>query len=135
MTYDEVAHHFGLTICPAPGHEDCLVATWAEHRNGTVTPRGTQVHWTPRRMTRSGLRRFLKAIARTRVLRFYRLNKPMRIYTENVWAYRAAAELHVRLPAHLSTSDRLLVRWLHTQGATISPAAQRWATRKETTHA
>lgn len=134
MTYDEIARHYGLTICPAAGHGDCLVATATEHEDGTVVPRETVIHWRPRRMTRSGLRRFLKVVARTRILHYYRLNRAMRIYVANRWAYRAGLEAHVRFPVALSEADRLEVRWLASHGDIVTPVALRWATRKESLH-
>jgi len=129
MTYDHVAAHFGVRLCPAFGHDGCIVAP-VDHRRGAVMPTERVIHWAPRRLSRMGLRRFLKVVARTRLLNYYTMNQAMRIYAENVWATRAAAELHIRLSASLSLRDRLLVRWLASRGAALTPAAQRWAARR-----
>jgi hypothetical protein len=133
-TYEDVAAYYDLDICPRVGHEGCLVATKAEHDQGTVVPRERVIHWTPRRVTRLGLRKFLKVVARTRVLRYYLMNKAMRIYAENVWATKAARELHIRLPRRASSADRRRIRWLVSQGQAVSAPARRWAERPQEIH-
>jgi hypothetical protein len=133
-SFDDVAAYYGLDICPHVGYNGCLVATKAEHDRGTVIPRERVIHWTPRRMTRLGLRKFLKVVARTRVLRYYLMNKATRIYAENSWATRAARELHIRLPRAASAADRRRVRWLISQGQKVSTPARRWAERPQEIH-
>jgi hypothetical protein len=130
MTFAQVAAHFGVKICPAIGHEGCIVSP-VDHQRGGVWPSDRSlVHWSPRRMTRLGLRNFLKVVARTRLLNYYAMNKAMRIYAENAWAAKAAAEIHLRLSRSSSANDRLLVLWYASRGHVITPAAQRWAKRR-----
>lgn len=134
QTYDDVAAYYDLDICPQVGHNGCLVATKAEHDRGTIVPRERVIHWTPRRVTRLGLRKFLKVVARNRVLRYWMSNKAMRIYAENAWATKAARELHVRLPRKAASADRRRVRWLISQGESVSTPARRWAERPQEIH-
>lgn len=133
-TFDDVAAYYDLDICPRVGHNGCLVATKAEHDRGTITPRERVIHWTPRRVTRLGLRKFLKVVARTQVLRYWLMNPAMRLYAENAWATNAARELRVRLPRKAASADRHRLRWLISQGHKVSVPARRWAERPQEIH-
>lgn len=130
-TYTSVADYYGLKICPAVGHDGCLVATKAEHNRGVTLPRERVIHWTPRRLTKMGLRRFLMVISHTRVKGWFLMNHAMQIYAENVWATSAARDLRVRFPTRYSSADRRRLRWLISQGAPVTTPARRWAARKE----
>ena len=120
-TYEDVAAALSVRIC----FEDADEA----HLRGFVG--GNTVHWTPRRMTRRGLRNFLMLVAEIRVLRFAERNRAMRIYAANAWATKAAAGLHIRLPRSYAHADRVYMRWLVANGDAVSPAAHRWAYRKD----
>jgi hypothetical protein len=127
MTYEEVATHFEVRLCSSnPG---CAYRP-VDHQRGVAGSRDT-IHWAPRRMNVRGLRIFLTLVAQVRILRYWNLSKPMRIYASATWAQRAASQLHVRFPRRYSQADRTRVLWLISQGHEATPAALRWAARKE----
>jgi len=126
LTYADLATQYGVKLCqgnwygevgtPEPDH----VRGWADR----------QVHWWPeRRVTKTGLRRFLTLVAATKLHGYKDMSTAMRLYATNVWAVNAAAELHVRIPRRYSDADRRRARWLVAQGAVVTPAARRWANR------
>jgi hypothetical protein len=125
-SYEDVAAVLSVDLCA-----ECEFFPIKGHRAGAAS--GNTIHWAPRRMTRRGLRQFLMLVAEIRVLNFRRLNAAMRVYTRNVWAANAGKLFHVRFPRSYSRVDRYLIRWLISQGAAVSDAAQRWAYRKEIT--
>lgn len=123
-TYADVIAYFSVRTCDGCTED-------IDHRTGSVT--GSTVHWTPRRLTRPGLRKFLMLVARTRVLRYNQMNRAMQIYAENAWATRASQYLHLRFPRRYSEVDRATVRWLITRGHEVSAPARSWAQRQENT--
>ena len=63
-----------------------------------------------KRVTRSGLRRFLIAVARSR--RHGAWPRYEEIYSDHLFAYWQAMELGIRLPAKLAAADKARVRAL-----------------------
>jgi len=125
-SYADVAAAIGARFCPGP-EEGCGYGI-EEHEKGVVA-RGT-VHWTPRRVTRHGLRNFLRLVARDRILHFDSLSRAMQIYAENSWASRTALEIfHVRFTRKMTLESRLVARWLISHGDEVTPPARRWASR------
>lgn len=127
-TYEDVAAFFQANLCPSP-QMGCSVVQ-KDHDRGVATYDNV-VHWTPRKMTRPGLRKFLKVIARIRVHNYVVMNKAMRIYAENAWTIHAATQLHIRFPTRYSTADRANIRWLMSTGMEVTPVASRWANRTQ----
>lgn len=105
---EEVITCFGFD-CPVPkkAHD----RGWANISSGIL-------HWSPRRVTKAGLRRFLLLSAAIRHSHNRGQPKWLQIYEQNAYAARRAlSEYHVRLPRHLSLTDRAKVRLLMTQDA------------------
>jgi hypothetical protein len=125
-TYEDVAAYYDVSVCPSSGQ--CNVSDTLHHRGHAQ--RNT-VHWSPRRLSKPGLRNFLRLVAQTRLLRYAEMNKAMRIYAENVWIDHASRDLRVRFPRRYSESDRAKTRWLESQGQTLTIQAHRWAHRQE----
>lgn len=115
MNWDDVAQHFGVKRC----------ATCASGNHTTGWTRNGYVHWSDRHVTKLGLRRFLMLIAEARIIR------PEtdwgRLYAYNVWASKAAQDIHIRMPARYSDNDRARVRWLITKDEHVPDAVKRWA--------
>lgn len=124
-TYADVAAAFNVKLCGG-----CDSFTPAQHQEGEA--RANTVHWTPRRLERRGLRRFLTKVAGIRVLNYNLYSKPMQIYMANAWTTSAAAALHIRFPRSYARNDRLLARGLVVRhGDELTPAAHRWVYRKD----
>lgn len=118
MSYRSIAAKLGMELC-----ESCDLNV---HTGGWADiPRG-KIHWQERRMTRSGLRRFLMEAAEIALYRdgYRGGGLGERIWLQNTWAYRTAMSLGVRLPRRLSELDR--ARVLALPGP-ASGAAKRWA--------
>ena len=123
-SFEDVATLFEVELCGG-----CDAISAGRHRRGCAA--GNTVHWAPRRLNRRGLRTFLKLVATLRVFHYGYLNQPMQIYTQNMWSLKAARQLRIRFPRSYSRVDRLIIRWLASQGHEISSQARRWAERKE----
>jgi hypothetical protein len=106
------------------------------HRLGIIDPFGV-IHWRERRMSRRALRNFLLLVAkRDRLANPEFLNLPdvdwSHPYFDNIEVGRLAARLGIRLPAALSSNDRLRTLTLaRKRGAALStrPAIYAWARR------
>lgn len=125
--YEDVAAYFDVHLCDG---SDCVVPI-ARHKRGAVVLPHRIVHWADRKLTKPGLRRFLKLVAQIRILNYNHQNQAMRLFAENTWAAQAAQALHVRFPARYSTADRAKARWLIATGEPVSAPAYRWAHRQE----
>lgn len=118
MTYRELAARYGFELC-----EMCDLNA---HEQGHL--QGDRIHWRERRVTHSGLRRFLLLLAGPYLVRngFGSPNREAEwIWMRNVWAYNQALDLGYRLPRRLSEVDRARVRYL-LEGKARS-AAKDWA--------
>lgn len=96
------------------------------------------LHWSDRRVTRRGLRRFLLLVAkRKRELAPAYLNDPklgwFHLYDDNREADKMAAKLGVRFPVEFSRTERWKCLWLaHKAKVPITrthPALYSWAVR------
>jgi hypothetical protein len=124
MTYSEAAYALGFELC---AQEMCNKST-LDHRKGTL--RGSTLHWTDRRVTKPGLRRFLMLAASHDI---YSVPRWALIWNRNVWVVAAAEKLRVRLPSRYSDEDRAKVAWelRDTHDPTYEQqAALRWAGRR-----
>lgn len=126
LTYPELTTHFGVKLCQGNWYGE----TGAPEPDHVLGFADTKVHWYPdRRVTKTGLRRFLLLVAATKLLGYKDMSPAMRLYATNTWATSAAASLHRRLPRRYSDQDRRRARWLISQGQTVTPSARRWASR------
>lgn len=113
-TYQEIAKLMEVTLCSLCSLDNC-----ANMSSNTV-------HWHERRVTRPGLRNFLKLVSQLRLVSG--MPEWQALWAQNIWAYRKARyELGVLLPAHLSKRDRARVRYLMDRDSISNPAARRWA--------
>lgn len=119
--WDDIATTYGIKRCAACQSGD--------HHKGWA--RRSTVHWSDRRMTKAGLRRYLMLVASQLLFDFQNLPTWDRLYRANVWAAKAAKQLHVRIPFRLSEIDRARVRWLISKDPATPDRVKRWATRKE----
>jgi len=116
-TYRDLALRYEVEVC----FDGCFRR---DHGRGAIDRQGT-IHWSDRRMTRSGLRRFLKLVFDSRPSwpkvsdavvwgrHPDRERTALRIFYEHVFAYRTALhDLGIRLPASLAAADRARVRSL-----------------------
>ncbi len=134
--YEDVAAYYDVHLCDGltPVGERLYGAcplSHAQHKRGVVVLPHRIVHWSGRKLTKPGLRRFLKLVAQIRVHNYNHHNQAMRLFAENTWANAAARVLHVRFPARYSAADRARVRWLIATGEPVSAPAYRWAHRQE----
>lgn len=107
-TYSAVAHLLGLRHC-GDGSDQ---RHWTGYIEWDETP---CLHWTDRRMTKRGLRTFLKLAARALVpdANPGRAERFVALYWQNVEADRLAQDIGVRFPRDLADPDRAKVRfWL-----------------------
>lgn len=130
MTYEALAKRWGLIVCDS--HHGCK-KRWPEYRHtvGAVDQYG-YLHWSPihSRMTRLGLRNFLKLVAYNRHDRAW-ARKPLwwRLWRSNVEAHLIARnELHINLRAEDSFRDRSRAQFLARYVPLRSrfPAAYDW---------
>jgi hypothetical protein len=115
----------------------CKGCPRGDHKRGWVHPGHGTVHWSDRRFTRMGLRRFLMLVAGIR----YHHNRGQPewrvIYEQNVYAFHKALEsYHRRLPKRWSSTDRARVRYLMGRdGNSLSDPANativRWTMERE----
>jgi hypothetical protein len=119
-TYRDLALRYEVEVC----FDGCFRR---DHRRGAVDSMGT-IHWSDRRVTRSGLRRFLMLVSEswrgssvfdnlvpptTWTRRPERELAALRVYNGHVFAYRTALhDLGIRLPASLAAEDKARVRAL-----------------------
>ena len=136
-SYADVAAYFDVYLCDGlmpTGerhlYEICPLST-AQHQRGAVVLPHRLVHWRDRKLTKPGLRRFLKLVAQIRIHNYKNLDTAMRLFAENTWANEAARALHVRFPARYSAADKARARWLIATGEHVSATAYRWAHRQE----
>lgn len=126
LTYPELATYLGAKVCKGNWYGE-VGTPEPDHVRGFVD---TRVHWYPdRRVTRTGLRRFLLLVAATQLHGYKDMSPAMRLYATNAWATRIAADLHRRFPRRYSDADRRRARWLIAHGQVVTPAARRWANR------
>jgi hypothetical protein len=135
MTYGDLADTFGVYLCTDPFGDDSR-----DHRRGGASAVPPTVHWTPRRTTTSGLRRFLILVARARWPERH-LDGPRwaQIYRQNVTAVELSRAIGRRLDQRrLSAADRERVRYLLARvnrrklpadEAAIFDLARRWVNR------
>jgi hypothetical protein len=106
-TYSDVASQLGIALC---GTGSCRGI--GNHEQGWTAYGMTVIHWRDRRMTRPGLRRFLKLVATAQTIRM-RDERFVRLWSQNVAADHLARRLGVRFPRSLADPDRAKVRlWL-----------------------
>jgi hypothetical protein len=136
LTYEALAARWGLVVCDS--HVGCK-RRWPTYRHvrGAVDQYG-YLHWSPihSRMTRAGLRNFLKLVAWNRLTADAKAQRAFdrrplwwKLWRLNVEAYRIARnELHVNLRAEDSYDDRNRARWLSRYARTrvAYPAAYEW---------
>jgi hypothetical protein len=116
-TYRDLALRYEVEVC----FDGCFRR---DHRRGGIDSQGT-IHWSDRRMTRSGLRRFLMLVAEAYrlgsdwpqpefwVTTSFRGREALRTYNGHIFAYRTALhDLGIRLPASLAAEDKAKVRAL-----------------------
>lgn len=107
MTYTEIAQQLGIPLC-----ESCELGNYAEHVAGwaSISP-PERIHWRRLRMTDAGLYRFLKLCGS--IVKSHNRGQPewQQRYEQAVYASEISRQLGRRLPAELSKSDRLYVRW------------------------
>jgi hypothetical protein len=128
VTYPEAAYALGFELCP----QDQCRKPDLNHRTGTLV--GSTLHWTDRRVTKPGLRRFLLLAASHDI---YKQERWELIWHRNVWVVGAAAKLKVRIPSRYADEDRAKVAW-ELRTARDHPtfdqaAALRWAARRHRT--
>lgn len=120
MTYDEIAARFTLRLCGGCGAQ-------VNHQAGQYD--GLRIHWSPRRVTRPGLRRFLK-LAVASWLGMTTTPELLKTFWTSYLADVLASELHVRFPRRYSELDRARVRSAMV-GANLDPETrrlmERWA--------
>ena len=125
MTYPQIANTLGFELCG----DGCKRPEY-NHAKGTL--RGSTLHWTDRRVTKPGLRRFIMLAASHDI--YGKNPRWWIIWQRNVWTTQAAAKLKVRLPARYADNDRAKVAWelraAHTDPTSIQAAALRWAGRR-----
>lgn len=133
MTYADVVDRLGFEQVCLGG---CGI-TVRSHRTGFTDPFGV-THWSERRMTRRGLRRFLLLIAeRTRRADVHYLNAKtlswFHRWDDERRASEWAARLGVRFPAEISRRERLLCLAEAAQRnialSATHPAIYAWARR------
>lgn len=83
------------------------------HRHGYVEygDRDACVHWTERRMTKRGLRRFLKHVASAKWPEQMVGERFVVLYHQNIQADGLARLLGIRIPRSLADQDRAMVRF------------------------
>ena len=131
QTHQHIAGDLGVVLCygivpstgsycRGPDHEV------GEAENGTV-------HWRDRRVSRTGLHRFLRLVARAKYPEVHSSDLWRQIYRENVALTRLAAQIHVRIPREASLLDRAIVKAALINVPTTDPErgpAMTWARRK-----
>lgn len=117
VTYGDLARRCAVTWC-----QDC---SWGNHRTGWADPAMRIVHWTDRHVTRAGIRNFLKLVA---AIAYGHESQPkwQKLYEQNLWAYRQARAMHMRLPRRLADLDRSRVRYIASKRQ-ISNEAREWS--------
>lgn len=128
--YAEIAVHIGVTHCRACRDESI------DHHKGESTFR--TVHWTQRRATRPGVRRFLMLGVTALDPSVKALTPWMRIWIENARAANWAKLIRVSIPRHLTMKDRAQVRFYLSElteaersyYSSLYQQAERWASRK-----
>lgn len=124
MTYSEAAYALGFELCT---QEMCKQGTLG-HKKGTL--RGSTLHWTDRKVSKPGLRRFLMLMAGHDI---YDEPRWALIWHRNVWVTGAAETLRVRIPSRYADEDRTRVAWdlRHVHDPDFDQrAALRWASRR-----
>jgi hypothetical protein len=124
LTYPDIAETEGVTLCATCWAGDICPAGLRAEVDGTT------IHWRSRRVTRPGLRNFLKLVMRIHSMAVLPLTEWEALHNENVYAYHAArAKYHVLLPKHLSRQDRVRA-WSLLLHKTPKPQPQ-WQWAKE----
>jgi hypothetical protein len=101
VTYEELVAQYSLRVCTGCGRGD--------HEAGFVEV--GRFHWRlPRRLTRPGLRRFLRLVAQSQLGIRNDDPEPAKTYWISVMTDALAAGLHVRFPRKYSELDRAFVR-------------------------
>lgn len=100
MTYEELAKRYTVRICTGcPGGYN--------HKEGGASL--DTIHWFPRRVSKPGLRRFLK-LAVLILLGLNRMPEPQRTYWMASGAEDLARQINVRFPRRYADLDRARVR-------------------------
>jgi D-mannonate dehydratase len=126
LTYRGLAEQLGVKLCQGNWYGE-VGTPEPDHVRGFAD---RQVHWWPeRRVTRTGLRKFLMLVAATKLHGYNDMSPAMRLYATNARAVMLAADLRIRIPRRYADGDRARARWLISQGQVVTPAARRWASR------
>lgn len=102
MNYDELARLYAVRLCTG-------CTTYAGRHEQGLAVIGGILHWRARRVTRPGLRRFLKLVARVQ-LGSDSMREPHKTFWECYLADGMAKDLHVRFPRRYADLDRARVR-------------------------
>jgi len=101
VTYEGLAARFRVRLCPG--------GDTFNHEQGQYDQYRGIIHWRPRRVTKPGLRRFLKLVM-TSMLGLAFFKEPEKTYWAAAGAEDLARQLHVRFPRHYADLDRARVR-------------------------
>lgn len=121
--YHSVAQRWGVGMC-----------TWCnggDHALGWSNPSRGVVHFQERKVSRAGLRRFLKLVAS--VLKSHNRGQPewQRLFEQNEWAKSAAHQMGLRIPIHLSAYDRAKAARQTRDLKDLPTGFRRWAKTRD----
>ena len=105
-SYSEIAQQLGLALCGC-GLEYQPIGN---HEDGWTAFGMTVIHWRERRVTRRGLRSFLKLVAKA-TSKFGTYGETWEtLYYQNLRAQELARQFSVRFPRTWSATDRARIR-------------------------
>ena len=108
-TYSGVASQLGIALCGDGWPRNRI----GNHEAGWTAYGMTIIHWNERRVTKRGLLRFLKLVAKAQMESAHQGERFVVLYWQNVEAYRLARLIGIRLPRSLADPDRAKARlWL-----------------------
>jgi hypothetical protein len=129
--YQRTAGDLGVSLCFGIDPKTGSYCRGRDHEVGEAEY--GLVHWRDRRVSRTGLHRFLRLVARALDPSVQSPDLWRQVYRENVAIVELAHQLHVRIPREASLMDRAIVKAALINVPTDDPErgpAMRWARRK-----
>lgn len=129
ITFEQAGSGLGLTVCRGI---DPRTGSYCQRDHDRGELADGLVHWRDRRMSRASLRMFLLVAAGSNPVIAGTPPGWARTYLANRWAVWAAGQLGMKLPKHLSDTDRARVKAQLVSVPTDAPLrkeAMRWSTR------